>query len=182
MMAQSGAEVIGVDVAPLLERIYDGRYPTQSGGSVALAHGKFPKDEKVAERVGRDFDLVISKNTLKRGYIHPAREARPGTTIDLGVEDATFLKTLYDRMKPGALFVIYNLCPAKSPLDKPYIPWADGESPFSKEQFEAAGFEVLAFDVEDNAAARALGKALGWDKQMKLESELFSWYTIVRRK
>ncbi|MFM7921041.1 MAG: hypothetical protein ACKPJJ_12505, partial [Planctomycetaceae bacterium] len=84
----------------------------------------------------------------------------------------------------GGLFCIYNFCPPKSPDDKPYIPWADGESPFTQEQFAAAGFEVLEFDVVDDEPARELGHLLGWDSDggMNLKTDLFAWYTVVRRK
>ncbi len=182
MMGAVGADVTGVDVAPLLPVMYAGRDGKTEKGRLKLVNGQFPADAATAAAVGTDFDLVISKNTLKRGYIHPAREARPEMLINLGVDDAAFLKQIHDRLKPGGFFVIYNLCPAKAADDKPYIPWADGESPFTKKQFETAGFEVLAFDVVDNDPARALGKALGWDQQMNLETDLFAWYTIARKK
>ena len=44
--------------------------------------------------------------------------------------------------------------------------------------------QVLAFDQDDNAPARALGKALGWDQgnpPMDLENNLFGHYTLARR-
>lgn len=181
MLALAGADAVGVDVSPLAAAMYaDGQGPLGSG-KVTVVSGRFPADAEVADAVGGSFDLVISKNTLKRGYVHPAREARPETLIKLGVDDDAFLKAVYDRLNPGGLFLIYNICPARAPADKPYIPWADGESPFSKEDFEAAGFEVLAFDVDDSAVIRKFAQALGWDKQMDLEADLFAWYTVVRR-
>ncbi len=84
-------------------------------------------------------------------------------------------------LKPQGLFVISNFCPAKAAEDKPYIPWAEGESPFTREQFAAAGFEVLEFDQVDDQVARELAKALRWDSEggMKLDSDLFAWYTVV---
>ncbi len=61
---------------------------------------------------------------------------------------------------------------------------AEGESPFTRDAFQLAGFEILHFDVVDDLDARRLGHALGWDAVggMKLETDLFAWYTIVRRK
>ncbi len=95
-----------------------------------------------------------------------------------------FLASIARMLKPSGLFVIYNFCPAKAPQDKPYVPWADGESPFSKEAFENCGFEVLHFDVKDELEARRLAHALKWDVDggMNLDSDLFAWYTIVRKK
>ena len=57
----------------------------------------------------------------------------------------------------------YNLCPAPAAPGKPCIPWADGCCPFSRALLVGAGFTVLAFDRDDSQAARAMGRALGWD-------------------
>jgi len=138
------------------------------------------------KQVGDGYDLFISKNTLKRGYVHPEKPVPPRSTIDLGVSDLEFAKLVAGMLKPGGLFYIYNLSPAPAPPDKPYLPMADGRCPFAKETLEAAGFEVLAYDVVDDDAARAMGKALGWDQDPQdpfdVEHDLFSHYTIARRK
>jgi SAM-dependent methyltransferase len=183
MMAMAGADVTGVDVSTRLEKTYAGHAGPLGDGFVRLLTGRFPAEEKMNADVGAGYDLVISKNTLKRGYIHPSRDADPRMLVNLGVDDATFLRTIHRILKPGGLFAIYNLCPAKAPPEKPYVPWAEGESPFSRDQLEAAGFEVLQFDEDDHIAARHLGRALGWDQgddAMDLEHDLFAWYTIVR--
>ncbi len=61
--------------------------------------------------------------------IHP--EPPAGKTVDerqlvkLGVEDAAFLAAVRESLKPGGLFIIYNISPAQSPaedLTKPYLP------------------------------------------------------------
>jgi hypothetical protein len=102
--------------------------------------------------------------------------------VDLGVDDQTFVNSLAAALNPGGRLIIYNLCPAPAPADKPYIPWADGRCPFPKEMWTKAGLEVVAFDVNDDAEARRLGKALAWDQSgMNLEHDLFAWYTIVRK-
>ena len=130
----------------------------------------------------------ISKNVLKRGYIHPERPADPKKLIDLGVSDEEFLAAMNAALKRGGLMLVYNLFPAQAPSDKPYIPWADGRSPFSRAQWEAAGFEVIAFDVNDDAAIRALARALGWDQPvegepgMDLEHDLFALYSLFRKR
>ena len=41
---------------------------------------------------------------------------------------------------------------------------------------------MLAFDVDDTEAARALGAAIGWGEVMNLETDLFGMYTLARRK
>jgi len=184
MLALAGQHAVGVDVSPLLTAMHGQAREPFGMGSVQVFEGRFPKDQKLVEKVGKDFDLVVSKNVLKKGYIHPTREVSDSRTlIDLGVDDETFLANVNQMMKPEGLFVTYNLCPPKATLDQAYVPWAEGESPFSKEQFIAAGFEVVRYNVEDNSEARRLGNALGWDSEggMNLETDLFAWYTIVRK-
>lgn len=192
LLALSGADAVGVDVDPLLPAIYSD--PADQGriaggrvrGSVKMVHGRFPAENSANKAVGGKYDLVISKNTLKRGYIHPPENVQvdPKLLIRLGVDDEAFLRVLHNVLKPGGRVMIYNICPAPAPPGKPYIPWADGRSPFTPEQWEAAGFRVLAFDVDDSAAARAMGRALGWDQgegKMDLDADLFAWYTLVER-
>lgn len=185
MFAMAGLDVVAVDVDPLLPVMYENASDAMGDGSVKLLSGRFPAETNLVEQAGEGYDLFLSKNTLKRGYIHPAREPlNPRQLIDLGVSDAQYLAAVAKMLKPNGLFVIYNFCPAKAPADKPYIPWADGESPFSKEQLSDAGFDVLAFDIVDDVAARKLAQALGWDAggRMDLEKDLFAWYTIARRR
>lgn len=185
MLALSGHHCVGVDVAPMLKAIYADSSGPLGNGSVQLFHGRFPKEQELLSKVGKNYDLVLSKNVLKLGYIHPTREVPDSRMlIDLGVDDRLFLSSVAGILKPNGLFVIYNFCPAKAPLDKPYVPWSEGESPFSKEDFRTAGFEVLHFDVKDDVEARRLAKALQWDTKggMNLEDDLFAWYTIVRKK
>ncbi len=192
MWASLGANAVGVDVDPFLRELYSlpedvGTVPGVDGltGTVTLHDGQFPKDVAVTSVIGSGYDLIVSKNTLKRGYIHPQREVSDKRMlIDLGVSDEAFLKALYTALKPGGLVLLYNLCPPESPSDKPYIPWADGRSPFTKEQWEKAGFKIIALDKVDDEAARAQGRALGWDKgsrPMNLERDLFAWYTLVEK-
>lgn len=185
MLAQMGLNATGVDVEPLLPVMYDGCSGPMGEGSVQLLHGRYPADEKLVEAAGDGYDLFLSKNTLKRGYIHPSREpVSPRHIIQLGVTDEAFLERVASMLKPGGLFVIYNFCPPKAAMDKPYIPWAEGECPFPVEAFERAGFEVVEYDVVDDKVARDLGHRLGWDAPggMKLETDLFAWYTIARKK
>jgi hypothetical protein len=139
-------------------------------GHVRALDGHFPGDAKLLAAVGGGYDVVLSKNTLKKGYVHPDRPPPPGPRMHLELA--------------GGLFFIYNLSPAPGPLDQPLLPWSDGRSPFTRAAFEAAGFEVLAFDADDGPAARALGHVLEWDlgvDRMDLEHDLFAHYTLARR-
>jgi SAM-dependent methyltransferase len=190
MLASLGADVTGVEVDPLLPVLYgepgdQGAIPGVNGapaGRLRLLHGQFPADRALVDAAGDGYDLFIS-NTLKRGYIHPAEPVDPRRLVHLGVDDETFLKELHRILKPGGLALIYNLSPAPAPPGKPYIPWADGRSPFDLAGWEAAGFEVIAYDRDETTAARAMGKALGWDAGgMKLETDLFGHYTLARKK
>ena len=193
LMAVLGAEAVGVEVDPMLRALY--AHPGDQGamkraagsgaeGSVRLVHGQFPADAEVVKEVGEGYDLFLSKNTLKNGYIHPSEKVDPKRLVHLGVDDAAFVRHVARILKPGGLAVIYNLHPPPNPPDKPYIPWADGRCPFGREQWEAAGMRVVAFDVDDAAAARAMARALGWDKgeqAMDPEKDLFATYTIVAK-
>src|SRR5207249_2659948 len=110
-----------------------------------------------------------------------AQTVNPAHLIDLGVTDEVFLSRLAAAMKSKGLVLIYNLCPAPAPLSSPqFLPWSDGRSPFSRTQWERAGFEVLALDTDDTPFARKMGKALGWDmgeEKMDLEHDLFAWFS-----
>jgi hypothetical protein len=189
LFAAQGAEVVGIDVdaiQPLLFSAKGDQGPCgDNGGSIRIVSGKFPADPKIVESVGGGYDLFLSKNTLKRGYVHPEREADPRMLINLGVSDEVYLGAVSKLLKPGGWFVIYNLAPAQNPPDKPYLPMADGRSPFSREAFEAAGFEVIKLDEEVSPMARKFGQLIGWDKPptaMKLDADLFAWVAICRKK
>lgn len=190
MLARLGADVHGIEVDPLLPLAYAdtvGPITAKDGtkGKVTVHHGFFAKDPQLVEAVGTRFDLFISKNTLKRGYVHPRAPVAEDKRIDVGADDV-FLKAVHTLLKPKGLFLIYNLSPAQNPPGKPYKQMADGVCPYSKEQFEKAGFEVLSLDASDDGPARAMGHVLEWDQQphfpWNLETELFSHYTLVRRK
>lgn len=192
LLASLGAQAVGVDVDPFLLTVYSepgdqGRIPGRKNGrdgSITLVEGQFPASEAVTKAVGDGYDLIISKNTLKNGYLHPEQPVDKRMLVDLGVDDATFVKTLYRILKPGGRVLIYNLSPAPSKPGEPYKPWADGRSPFPKSLWESAGFKVVAFDVSDDAAARDMARALGWDKgpaPMDVEKDLFALYTLVEK-
>jgi hypothetical protein len=183
LLATLGADATGVDVDPMLRALYAA--PEDTGrigrGRVTLVSGSWPGDADVARTVGGGFDLIISKNVLKNGYIHPEQPVPERQRIRLGVDDDAYVGALFAATRPGGKVLLYNLCPAPSPPGKPYIPWADGRSPFPAATWEKAGFRVIALDRDDGAAARAMGRALGWDVDDDLEKDLFASYTLVER-
>jgi hypothetical protein len=189
-LALMGAHVTGVEVDPLLQLMYakePGKIKRCAAagegpdGSITLAYGQFPKDPAVVKQVGGGYDVFVSKNTLKRGYIHPEQEVDPRMLVHLDVSDEVFLKAVYDALKPKGLFLIYNLCPAPAKPGEPYKPWADGRSPFDEATFRKVGFEVLAMDVDDTPAARKMGETLGWGTKEQLATDLFGVFTIVQK-
>jgi len=189
LFAQLGAEAVGIDVDPLQPVVYSAPADQgplgKAGGSVKLVHGRFPADPRAVAAVGGGYDLFLSKNVLKRGYIHPAEKVDPRMLVKLGVDDPAFLKAVASALKPGGWFVIYNLTPAPNAAGKPYRPMADGRCPFSADDLVAAGFETIVRDRVDDQVARALGAALGWDKPpdgMELEDDLFALVTVARKK
>lgn len=201
LLASLGANVTGVDPDSYLDALYSdandqgsmppatsrGRSLFGGKGSITLAHGYYPKEAAMVSRVGQGYDIIFSKNTLKRGYIKPERKADKRQLIDLGVSDEVFLKTLASALNPGGKIVIYNLYPTPSGPKEVYKPYADGRSPFTREQYEKAGLKVLAFETEDNIAIRKIARALKWDKNEKGETidnpdtNLFAMYTVLER-
>jgi hypothetical protein len=192
LLASLGADVTGVDVDPLLTALYsqpDDQGPVKNirgqRGSIRLIEGRFPADRTVTTAVGKGFDLIISKNTLKKGYVHPERPVEKRRLLNLGVDDEAFVRALHAALKVGGWVMIYNITPAPSPPDQPYKNWADGRCPFPRPVWEAGGFDVVAFDRDDTPAIRRIAAALGWDKgdsPMDLRSDLFAQYSLMRKK
>jgi SAM-dependent methyltransferase len=194
MMASCGAKVVGLDVDSFLTALYSepGDTGTIDGGegvtgTISLVNGRV-SEEAVRKAIGDGYDVITSKNTLKRGYIHPPPEQNVDKRllVDLGVDDATFVKTLFDILNPGGVVLIYNLSPKQADLaaGEKYIPWADGRCPFDRDLLEKTGFTVIEYDRNDDAAARAMGDALGWDEgeqPMDLHADLFAHYTLLRK-
>jgi SAM-dependent methyltransferase len=198
LIAAAGANFVGVDVDPFLLAVYND--PADQGtmagvggskGSLKLVHGFFPNDGKVRTEVGKDFDLIVSKNTLKKGFVTPEptekqKSQRPSATpmkpmIEIGMPAVEYLKHFADVLKPGGVFVIYNIGGLQR--EDFYAPPADIRSPFTTAEYEAAGFRVLAFDENDDIAVRAMGAALGWEPSMgDLSKNLFALYTVVAKR
>ncbi len=193
MMASLGASVTGIEIDQLNEAFYresmdTGIIPraTAAGlgpyGHLRTLYGRFPEDAELSRTVGSGYHLFMSKNTLKRGYIHPEGEADPRALIDLGATDEEFVQRLFNLLTPGGIVMIYNLHPAMAAEGEKYIPWADGRCPFDQELLEEVGFEVIAFDVDDTRMARRFAHDFGWREQgMDVDNNLFATYTMFRR-
>lgn len=185
LLAELGAHVVGVDPDPLLKALYGadgdtGFVPREDAkpGRVQLVEGRWPSSGSIRDEVGKGFGLFLSKNTLKRGYVHPEREADPAKLLHTGVDDKAFVQQLARVVESGGHVLIYNLCPPQSADDEPYIPWADGRFPFERELLDD-DFKVLAFDKDDTPAALKQAAALGWDRA---EGSLFATYTLLERR
>jgi len=184
MLAALGADAVGIEVDPLLPKLYGKDVGPSGLGKVSVLHGYFPSDKALVAAVGKKYSLFLSKNTLKRGYVHPQVPVEPKKRIDLGSDD-NFLTIVHDLLRPGGFFFIYNIGPAEAQRGKPYVQMADIVSPFDKAALERAGFEVLAFDVDDSKEVRAVGRLLEWDQgpdAMDLEHNIFSRYMLARRR
>jgi hypothetical protein len=191
LMASLGADVTGIEVDKLLPIVYGDNSdvgpmpnidPTSSRtGSIKTLYGSFPSDTSLANKVSPGLDAFISKNTLKRGYIHPEREVDPRMLVHLGVDDTTFVRTVYNLLKPGGYFMIYNLHPKLSSPDEKFIPWSDGRCPFDRALLEKIGFKILAYDMDDTEFARTMGNAFGWAKDMSYDKDLFGMYTLMQK-
>ncbi|MDX2148408.1 MAG: hypothetical protein SFZ23_12885 [Planctomycetota bacterium] len=193
LIALASGDAHGVDVDPILRALYDaspdiGPIDASSPESsrVSLTIGRWPASDEARASVGGGYDLITSKNTLKAGYIAPkppeGQSVDPRTLIDLGVSGEGFLAAMLEALKPGGLVVIYNISPAQNPAK--YIPWADGGSPWTREQYERAGFQVLALDVSDDAVLHAAWEALKYDEgkgKDGLGGVVMSLYTVLRR-
>jgi SAM-dependent methyltransferase len=191
IMASRTAQTVGVDVDPMLTALYsepgdsgDINTTLHAGGHIKLVSGRF-SDDAVKQQLGTGFDLITSKNTLKRGYIHPPEEEQVDKRmlVDLGLSDEAFMRTMHDLLKPGGLFVIYNLSMNLKP-DQKYHPASDGRCPFDRELLEKIGFQVLHYDASDNETAHVMAQRLGWDQPpgrgMNID-DLVALYTVLRK-
>lgn len=193
MLAACGADVVGVDPAAGLRVRYSlpedqGAYPASDAGSaggaqgsVTLVTGFWPGEAATATAVGTGFDVIIARNVLKHGYVHPIGEVPAGSQINLSCSDEEFLKAVFDALNPGGVMVIYNLGGPRL-RDGAYDPSADINCPWTRAMLESAGFEVVAFDMDDSEPTREHAVVFGWAAETDpLGSQWFSLYTVIRK-
>jgi hypothetical protein len=118
--------------------------------------------------VGVDYDLVISKNTLKGGS-SPEERSRQRKVVDLGVSDSAFVHGVRECLKPGGLFMMYTISSAQG----------NAHCPFPEALLRQAGFEIVTFDGDDSPGAQAMTAALYPGR--KSEAPLTALYTLVRK-
>ncbi len=189
-----GIETTGTDIDSMLLKVYAPevaagriqRLGSNASVGIHLFEGRWPTDPKIINDVHKaapeGFDIITSKNTLKEGYLHPTKPVEERKLVKTGLPDETFVQVVFNSIKPGGLFIIYNISPRPSREGEPYKPWADGRCPFPRELLERSGFEVLALDEIDDAKAEAIFKALGYPiTDHKGEKDLFALYTVCRR-
>jgi SAM-dependent methyltransferase len=153
LMACLGARVTGIDTDTFPIAMYGEpadtgavratkavTNPSRMTGSIELVRGKVG-----VEWTPPECDVVVSRNTLKNGYVHPKGDDEP--SVRLGMEDGAFLRVMRGALARGGLMVVYNTFDSAEPG-----PGADGRCPFAREQFAAAGFEVTGLDEPDNAS------------------------------
>jgi hypothetical protein len=184
MLAGAGARVSAVDVDSLLPALYretvdqgaiagfDGRV-----GNLTLFDGVYAGGTTLTKLIGGGFNVIVTKNTMKNGYMKPPAGRK--ALVDFGATDDVLLDTIYEALAPGGLFLIYNISGAFDPAR----PATDGKSPFTRDQFAKANLQVIAFEENDDAAMRAMGKSLGWETPgTDITKTFFSLYTLVQRK
>src|SRR5262249_17195467 len=103
LLATNGADLHGIDVDPLLRPLSAPAHGAVARGSIALHHGQGPAEAAPAAEVGGGYDLFISKNTLKHGYIHPAEAVNPRMLVHLGVDDSAYVAALARTVEPRGL-------------------------------------------------------------------------------
>ena len=185
LWAQMGADVTGVEVDPILTALYEDSEllgdldgDPETSGSLRVLECAFPQDEACAKNVGDGYELIVSRNLLKRGYVK-SMSVTPGfpEPVGHGMEDDEILGAFYQALSPGGVLIIESLGSAPDPAK----PWSDISNPWDRAQWEGAGFEVIAHDEDENHFVREQGRALGWGESMNLDEDLFSVYSIYRK-
>lgn len=180
LWAQMGASVTGVDVNPILTSLYRGSAalgPVGLTGSLRLLECAWPNTGDCRELVGEGYDLFVSRNLLKNGYVN-AQEVRPDLPVPVawGMSGEEATTRIFELLRPGGLAIIYSI----GPTPDPRIPMSDIGNPWPRSAWEAAGFDVLDLDADETLVARAYGQALRWDRQMNLQG-LFGVRSVFYR-
>jgi hypothetical protein len=123
LLASMQCDAHGVDVEPVFSALYarpedQGQVPPSDHGPlgrISLHCGRWPAERSIVRDVGAGYDIITSKNTLKRGYIHPSRPADPRTLVRLGVDDGTFLRHVHDALNPGDCLLFTTSARPKRP-------------------------------------------------------------------
>jgi hypothetical protein len=177
LMAASGGSVFAVYTDPKLAALYQTSGDTGAitgmnsrQGNLTVVTGDFPADAATKAAVGSGYDLIFSRDvfTTSRG----AAANDPNA--------AQRLSGFAQAMKPGALYVIYNV--ARPSSRDARTTEGDAKISFTLDELQAAGFKVIVYNQNDDGAIRQMGQLLGWDKQIgALERNLFARYSVLQK-
>ncbi|MEQ8770784.1 MAG: methyltransferase domain-containing protein [Phycisphaerales bacterium] len=184
LLAACGAEVVGVEVDPILTLLYaDSQSPRAvanpegADGSVRVIECLWPNEASCRDDVGGDYDVILARNLLKRGYVKPKELIGNYIPVAHGMSDEEALGHFYEALAPGGVVVIYSLGGAPDP-DKP---WTDIANPWPEAAWEAVGFEVVHHDLDVSADAGAMFVALGYSEPETVADTLFGVCSVYRK-
>lgn len=188
MLARCGAAVFGVEADPVIHTLY---HATRIGdgvtaedgtkGSVHLELGEWFSDWRLRERLGGNFDVIIARNVLKRGYVQPDEPMRGFDPIDIGGEPEDAARAIYNALDDGGVAVVYNLGGgAWHREDGTYNAPADVRDPFGREAWEAAGFEIVHFQSNGSQLMREVF-SVATDRDLAEFDAYNVLYTVVRK-
>ncbi len=184
LLAACGAEVVGVEVDPILTMLYDDSQdaravenPGGEDGSVRVTECLWPNEEACRDDVGGGYDIIISRNLLKRGYVKPKELIGNYVPVAHGMSDEEACRRFYDALAPGGVLVIYSLGGKPDPAK----PWTDIANPWPAEAFEAVGFEVIEHDLDVSPEAREMFVALGYRTPEEAADQLFGVCSVCRK-
>lgn len=191
LLAHCGADVTGIESSSMIAAMYTlpgdtGEFTGTTGktGSLHLYQGYWPAGKIARERVGTGYDLIMARNVLRKGPMdHENKDVRPELRVSLRTSYEMFLARANEALKPGGLMIVYNIGGAGPELWEQF-PASDFSCPFTREQWEQAGFELIAFNQKDDDPMREVAKALFLDRGpngINLETNLYAQYTLARK-
>ncbi len=141
-----------------------------------MLYGYFPQDAALVKKIGTGVDVFMSKNTLKRGYVHPDAETKAKPRIDLGMRDEDAVRMVFGLLKPGACSSSTTLARLQRRLGNRSYRGAMGAAPSPATRTSTPA--VLAYDVDDSKMGRAVAKTLEWGSDAET---IHATLTLVRR-
>lgn len=182
LWTQMGAEVVALDTDGFIHNLIGNVVDNLRARKVkvpVLLNCHWPQNAECRQTVGQRYSLLVARNLLKKGYVKPAKlDPRYPEPVGWGLSDAAVLSHIHDALVPGGIVLIYSIGNARDP-EKPMTMI---ENPWPANAWEAAGFDVLAHDVDESEIACNFGQALGWGQRAELAKDLFGVYSVYRRK
>ncbi|MFI4898281.1 MAG: hypothetical protein ACIARR_10695 [Phycisphaerales bacterium JB059] len=191
MLAQCGADVTGIEASSMIAAMYTlpgdtGEFTgtTDKTGRLSLYQGYWPAGKFARENVGTGYDLIMARNVLRKGPMDLENpDVRPELRVRLRVTPELFIARMNEALNMGGYAIVYNIGGAGPELWDQF-PASDFSCPFTREQWEAAGFEVIADNTMDSEPMRAVGKAIFLDRGpngISLETQMYAAYTLVKK-